>query len=239
MAFSKGYGSNEWATFNQWKERGVKVRKGEKAAPVVFFKPIEVEPDPDNENDAGLRYVAKGYSVFNAEQVEGYEAPAIEQPNLVERIEKADQFIEQTGAEIVYEGTRAFYSPDNDQITMPKPAYFRDTEGSTATENFYAVQLHELIHWTGAQKRLNRLIPVKRFGDNVYAMEELVADLGAAMLCADLGIRNEPRPDHASYLQHWLDVLKQDKRAIFFAAAAAHKASEYLHDLQEGTQPAT
>src|SRR6202035_4732889 len=99
-------------------------------------------------------------------------------------------------------------------------------------ESYYATALHELTHWTKHERRLSRDFGRKAFGDAGYAREELVAELGAAFLCADLGIEAEPREDHAAYLDHWLQVLKDDKRAIFQAAAYAQKASDFLQGLQ-------
>lgn len=99
--------------------------------------------------------------------------------------------------------------------------------GRSPTEDYYSVLCHELTHWTGSKARLDRLMKA-RFGDACYAMEELVAELGAAFLCADLGITHTPRPDHATYIAHWLQVLKSDKKAVFTAAAKASEAVHYL-----------
>jgi antirestriction protein ArdC len=112
-------------------------------------------------------------------------------------------------------------------IQLPQPEAFRDAESYTATK------AHELTHWTKHETRLNRDFGRKQFGDEGYAREELVAELGAAFLCADLGITPEPREDHAAYLASWLEVLKGDKRAIFSAAAHAQRAVDYLHSLQQ------
>jgi antirestriction protein ArdC len=109
---------------------------------------------------------------------------------------------------------------------LPLFESFRDAE------SYYATLLHELTHWTRHEKRLNREFGRKRWGDSGYAAEELVAELGAAFLCADLGVTPEPREDHAAYLASWLEVLKSDKRAIFTAAAHAQRAADFLHGLQ-------
>ena len=126
-------------------------------------------------------------------------------------------------------GNRAFYSPDRDIVQMPKLEAFRDGE------SYYATLAHEMTHWTRHESRLNRDLGRKRFADAGYAMEELVAEIGAAFLCADLGITPETRDDHAAYIASWLKVLKDDKRAIFTAASHAQKAADYLHGLQPQT----
>ena len=112
------------------------------------------------------------------------------------------------------------------------PPLTRDTPTRTASEAAYGVLFHELTHWTGAEPRCDRQFG-KRFGDDAYAAEELVAELSAAFLCADLGITHEPRADHAQYIAHWLDVMKGDKRAIFTAASKASEAADYLASLQQ------
>ena len=124
----------------------------------------------------------------------------------------------------------AYYAPGPDLIQLPSPEAFRDAEGYAATK------AHELTHWTNHPTRLDRDFGRKHFGDEGYAREELVAELGAAFLCADLGITPEPRDDHAAYLAHWLKVLREDKRAIFSAAAHAQRAVDYLHGPQRQEQ---
>lgn len=115
---------------------------------------------------------------------------------------------------------------------MPDRYRFIDTKSGTATEAWYATLLHELTHWAGASHRLDRQFG-ERFGDDAYAMEELVAELGAAFLCGDLGITAEPRADHAAYIDSWLRILKGDRKAIFTAASAANKAAEYLKSIAQ------
>ena len=134
-----------------------------------------------------------------------------------------------TGASVRIHGDSAHYTPSTDTITMPDRERFFATSSGSAAQNWYATLLHELVHWSGADHRLARTFG-KRFGDDAYAMEELVAELGSAFLCGDLGLSTSPRPDHASYLASWLKVLKADNRAIFTAASAAAKAADYLHE---------
>jgi antirestriction protein ArdC len=143
-----------------------------------------------------------------------------------ERIEKADLFISNTAATIHHGGNRAIYTPARDAIQLPPFEAFKDKE------SYYATALHELTHWTKHERRLERDFSAKRFGDYGYAREELVAELGAAFLCADLGITPEIRDDHAAYLGHWLNVLKEDKHAIFSAATHAQRAADFLNSLQ-------
>jgi antirestriction protein ArdC len=116
----------------------------------------------------------------------------------------------------------AYYSPTEDYIQLPPFESFKSADG------YYATRAHESTHWTGAPHRLNRDLK-SRFDEAAYAAEELVAELGAAFLCADFGISNEPRPDHAAYLAHWLEILRADKRALFTAASKAQAAADWLH----------
>jgi antirestriction protein ArdC len=146
-------------------------------------------------------------------------------------IASAEAFIAATGATIRHGADSAYYSPKLDIIQLPMPEAFRDTESYTATK------AHELTHWTAHRTRLNREFGGQRFGDTGYAREELVAELGSAFLCADLGITPEPREDHAAYLAHWIAVLKADKRVIFAASAHAQKAVDFLHGLQPDARP--
>ncbi|HEY4312806.1 MAG TPA: zincin-like metallopeptidase domain-containing protein [Pirellulales bacterium] len=172
----------------------------------------------------------KAYTVFCADQCKGLPAhfyQLAEQPKeTLARIEQADRFFANTRADIRTGGNKAFYACDADYVQMPPFETFRDAESHAAT------LAHELNHWTRHSSRLNREFGRKRFGDEGYAMEELVAELGSAFLCADLEITPEIREDHASYVANWLQVLKNDKRAIFTAASYASKAADYLHGLQ-------
>jgi antirestriction protein ArdC len=147
------------------------------------------------------------------------------------RIEAAERFFRHTGAVFQEGGHRAFYAPGPDIIRLPPTGVFRDIASYTATK------AHELVHWSGHPSRLARDFGAERFGDEGYAIEELVAELGAAFLCADLAVTDEPRPDHAAYLASWLRALKNDKRLIFSAAAHAQRAADFLHALQPAAVP--
>jgi antirestriction protein ArdC len=144
----------------------------------------------------------------------------------VNRLDAVDQFFAATGATIPHGGGQAFYSLDRDVVQMPDMPTFRDHE------NYYATLAHEMTHWTWNPSRLNRDLGRKRFGDAGYAMEDLVAEIGPAFRCADLGITPETREDHAAYIGSWLKVLREDKRAIFTAASHAERAAGHLHAYQ-------
>lgn len=230
------YSSGRWATYRQWTEAGAQVRKGEKSTFIIFWKnSTDTGHAADNDADATTapgRFVARAFHVFNEDQVDG----APERPQQIETSEQAvtaaAEFICRTGIQIRHGGDQACYVPSIDQVWLPQPAQFRDTEG------YYATLAHEAIHWTGAKHRLDRAFD-DRFGDESYAVEELVAELGAAFLAADLHLRPEPRPDHARYIASWLKVLKNDPKAILSAAARAQQAVDYLNLLSSDspTQP--
>lgn len=230
-AARQGFASSRWFTFNQAKQLGANVRKSEKGSLVVYADRIDKTETTDTGEEAERSiYFMKGYTVFNAEQVEGLPAKFLEAPAIPldaeQRISRADSFVANTAATIQHGGDRAFYAPTPDLIQLPPFQAFETAQG------YYATLAHELTHWTKHPARLNRDLGGRRFGDDGYAREELIAEIGAAFLCCDLGINDEPRADHASYLASWLRVLKADKRAIFQAAAQAQKAADYLHGLQ-------
>jgi len=229
-AISQGFAAPMWMTFRQASELGAHVRKGEKGSLVVYANSITRSEEDENGEEAEREiHYMKGYTVFNVEQIDGlpehyYGKPEV-QTTAVERISHAEAFFAATKADIRYRGDRAFYSNDGDYIQIPVIEAFRDAE------SFYATLAHESAHWTRHRSRLDRDFGRKQWGDEGYAREELVAELASAFLCADLGITPEVRDDHASYIANWLTVLKNDKRAIFGAAAHAQKAVDYLHGL--------
>jgi antirestriction protein ArdC len=230
-AVEKGFVSPFWLTYKQAMEMKANVRKGEHGSTVVYADRFtKTGTDAKGQEVEEEIPFLKAYTVFNAEQVEGlpehfYAQPANPLP-LSDRIASADAFVAATKAELHHGGNMAFYAPGPDRIQLPAFEAFRDAE------SYYATLLHELTHWTRHKSRLDRDFGRKSFGDPGYAREELVAELGAAFLCADLGIAAEPREDHAAYLGHWLKVLKDEKRAVFQAAAHAQKASDFLCNLQ-------
>lgn len=227
-AMVSGYGSGWWATYEQWKRLGAQVRKGEHGTTIVFYKQLSpTEVEDDDESGSERRLVARAFRVFNQDQIAGWDPPTPLTANLVETLEQAEAFVASTRATIRHGGNAACYLSKEDAIKMPRRGAFVGSPTCTATEAYYSTLLHELTHWSGAKHRLDRQFG-ERFGDDAYAMEELVAELGAAFLCADLEITNEPRPDHAAYLATWLKVLGDDPRAIFLAARSASNAAAYL-----------
>ena len=225
MAQVHGFATGTWGTFRQWREKGASVQKGQKSSAVIFYKQVMTERiDGENETYRVLKY----FNVFNAGQVDGYDPPPLAgSTEPVERIAVIDAVIAKSESDIREAGAQAYYSPTADQITMPESRRFFDTASSTRSENYYAVLLHELTHWTGHPSRCNRDLR-NRFGDAAYAMEELVAEIGSAFFCARLGISSSPREDHAQYLGNWLLVLKDEKKAIFTAAAKAQAAIDFV-----------
>jgi antirestriction protein ArdC len=225
-AQAKGYESGEWGSYKQWQDRGAQVRRGEKATTVVFWKFANNADDADSGDDSlptsGSRLLfTKGYSVFNAAQVDGYTPKVDADMPMLERIEHAEAFFSSVGATVRHGGNQAYYSPVSDHIQMPPFQAFRDSI------SYYSTLAHESTHWTTHQGRCDRQLG-KRFGDTAYAVEELIAELGAVFTCAHLALSTEPREDHAQYIQSWLRVLKADKRAIFTAASKAQQACDWL-----------
>ncbi len=234
----KKFTSNQWATFKQWKEKGAQVRKGEKGSPIIFYKTLtRTEENSRGEAEEINIPMLRFYTVFNANQVEGYDhhesAPA-NQTDLVTRIDEAERYCAASGADIRHGGNGAFYDRMGDFINIPETIAFVDTKHASATENYYGVLLHELTHWTGAPHRLDRDKAKTRKEIDKYAFEELIAELGAAFLCAKLGVVQTPRDDHAHYIKSWLKALKDDKTCIFKASAHAARAVDYLDGLHGG-----
>lgn len=230
-AMLHGYQSRWWATYQQWTSIGGQVRRGEKGTPIVYYRILDQEPDERGSDPPKAVWIAKAFKVFNAAQVEGG-APWEPVTPRAQVLAECEEFVAATGAQIWPGSSRACYVPSADWIEMPPRELFVGTPTSTATETYYSTLFHELTHWSGAPHRLNRDLG-GRFGTGAYAAEELVAELGAAFLCADFEVTNEPRPDHAAYVANWLQLLKSDSRAIFGAAQRARDAALYLERLWE------
>jgi antirestriction protein ArdC len=236
-AMEKGYAAPVWMTFKQALELNANVRKGERGSQVVYAnKMLRTDTDAATGEDSERAIpFMKGYTVFNVEQIDGlpehFYGKAVPPVQTVPRIERAEAFFAATGANVVHGGSRACYIPSTDNINMPCIDFFRDAE------SYYATRAHETTHWTRHKSRLDREFGRKRFGDEGYAMEELVAELGSAFLSADLDLTPEVREDHASYIASWIKVLKNDKRAIFTAASHAQRAADFLHSLQTSASP--
>lgn len=228
-----GYTSPYWFTFQQAKQLGAHVRKGEKSSLVVYANLYtKTEEDDDREPKERQIPFLKAYCVFNADQIENIPERFIAKaasgeinfdhwPNA-----EAAEFFGNTGATLREDPSKAYYSVLEDAVYMPPLRKFEQAE------RYYSTLAHEMTHWTGHPTRVPRNFPRLVAGASNYAREELVAELGAAFLCADLGLSLTPRPDHADYIGNWLQLLRNDKRAIFQAAALAQKATDFLHQLQ-------
>jgi antirestriction protein ArdC len=231
-AAANGFSSPIWMTFRQALALGGHVRKGEHGATVVYADQI-TRTETDEAGDEATRNIPflKAYTVFNVDQIEELPeryAGVTPRSEPAARIAAAEVFFSCVEADIRHGGDSAFYVPAADYIQLPWFEQFVDAE------SYYATLAHELTHWTGHEQRLDRRHAAAPPEDR-YAREELVAELGAAFLCADLGLDLAPREDHASYLAHWLKVLRQDRRAIFTAAAQAQRAVEFLATASKGS----
>lgn len=223
-----GYASPFWMTYNQAKELGAQVRKGAKSTIAIFYKSYtkEVEAPDTGEKTDESRRVLKAYPVFNADQVEGlperfHPAATLEVVEPEGRQAELDSFFASIPAVLRHQGDEAYYEPVADRVTMPPAHLF------SGFDHYYATLAHELSHWTGHASRLDRNLK-NRFGSAAYAAEELIAELSSAMLGAELGLPVTHLDSHASYIEHWLKLLKQDDRAILTAAAKAEEASRLL-----------
>lgn len=222
-AMSGKYTDSRWLTFKQANEIGARIRKGEHGTQIFFY---QLRKKDDTIRSADAETVKRGipimkcFTVFNASQLESVpEHFAQLSAQAWEPIEYAEQLLSQSGAVIRHGGQRAYYLPTDDTIQLPPVASF------SQSDDYYSTALHELCHWTGHQSRLNR-VQGRVNGKESYAFEELVAEIGAAFLCAHCGL--PARLEHASYIDSWLDALRRDKRLIFVAASAAQKAADYV-----------
>lgn len=225
-AMRKGYGSSAWLTYKQAKAMGGQVRRGEKAVWGIFYKLREVRRRDAADEEARTVPVIKPFSVFNVEQIDGIEDPHAGKGAQFDPVERAEAVMRGSGAQILEGGPKAFYQPQVDVVRLPDRGRFQHAG------DFYATGFHELTHWTGHKSRLARDLS-GRFGTESYAAEELVAEIGAAFLMADVGLQGTVQ-DHASYLDSWLRVLKNDKRAIFHAAKLATQAHQFLAERAAG-----
>lgn len=229
-AMNRGYNVSRWFTFKQALELGGHVRKGESGTQIVFFKQLEIAEQVDA-GDPQRRVIPllRSFSVFNIAQVDGLPESSI--PALPRHewdpLAAAEMLLADSGAQIQHGGNRAYYRPSDDIIQLPPREWF-----PTAAD-YYATALHELTHWTGAPSRCNRPLG-RRHGIDAYAYEELVAEMGAAFACAHCHL--PARMEHASYIDSWLQALRNDKRLILSAASKAQAAADYLLEL---SAPAT
>jgi antirestriction protein ArdC len=229
-AMAATYSDSRWLTFRQANQLGAHVRRGEHGVQIVFYKLHErdghgsgsANTDPAGSHDTKrVIPLLKSYTVFNASQVEGLPERCQLPPTapLWQPLDAAEMLLGESGAVIQHGGNRAFYRPSDDTIQLPPKEAF------SMPSAYYGTALHELCHWTGHSSRLNRVLG-GRHQIEAYAYEEMVAEIGAAFLCAHTGL--EARLEHASYVDHWLDALRRDKRLIFVAAGAAQKAADFV-----------
>jgi antirestriction protein ArdC len=223
----KGYDDPRWMAYRQTAEKGWQVRKGEKASNIEFSE-VGRGKDDEGESDADKprsRMIHRVYSVFNAQQIDGIPPVHIEPRKPLEVIEAGEKILSESGAEIRHGGDRAYYTRAGDYIRLPQKDQFHDAPA------YYATACHELIHWTGNEKRLNRETLTKSRGigaaDEHYAREELAAEVGRWLLSLETGIPHDPS-QHTAYIASWLEALKKDKNEIFRAASAASKATDYV-----------
>ena len=228
-ALDRGYASSAWLTFNQAKQKGGHIRKGEHGTQITFWKKLRIT-DQETEEDKEIMML-KTFTVFNVEQCEGIEYKAPVKPEVTEAHQLNEAYMAQVerletseGLKLNHGGDRACYIPALDKVMMPELALFRDAA------HYMATLAHELVHWSGAKKRLDRLDMTSK-GTSSYAFEELVAEMGAAFTCAEYGIKGDLR--HASYINSWIKLLKEDKKALFRAASRASKAVAYLYPTEE------
>ncbi|HFW3114742.1 TPA: ArdC family protein [Salmonella enterica subsp. diarizonae serovar 61:r:-] len=221
-AVKQGFNDSRWLTYKQAQALGAQVRKGARGTMAIFYKTLEKE---NEQGELEQIPMLKTFTVFNVEQIDGLTLNSkelINQPvSEFDPLPQVEALFQRSGAKITERGQQAFFTPVTDEIYLPERHLFTDAA------NFYATGLHELIHWSGGKKRLNREMKGK-FGSEDYAFEELIAELGCAFLMADLDVSGDVQ--HESYIASWLKALKNDKRYIFKAASAASKAHRYLMD---------
>lgn len=220
-----------WCSYKQAKERGWQVRRGETGTIVFFFKKLTVDDRGPGEGrgsrrdgDGSQKFIPllRAFTVFHASQIDAIPAFRAAETNrpLVQRLEAADLIMKNSRADIRSGGDRAYYCPASDHIQLPPDSAFHSPEGHAATT------LHEMAHWTGSSHRLNRDL-TGSFGTQAYSREELRAEIASATICSILGLPTDIE-NHASYLGSWIEILKNDKREIFRAAADAQKIADYL-----------
>ena len=222
------YGSGIWGTYRQWRALDAQVRKGERGTTVVLWKQANAASNDergDAEDDPRRRVFARAFTVFNVAQVDGYQTEPVALLPESERIAAAEAFIDNLGITTIFGSPSAYYQPATDTVHMPDFGHFHETAG------FYGTWIHETGHASGAKHRLDRDLS-GRFGSASYALEEISVEILSGMILADLGIAHHPRPDHAAYVASWLDVLKDDPRAIFTAASKAQQAADWMHARQ-------
>lgn len=233
-AEEKGFTSNIWGTFDQWKEQGKSIRKGESGTAVFFWKKTQYTAEVKKESgetelEERENCIVRYYTVFNACQMTEYApeaAETISEDTKQEIEEFKNNFLNKTGIKYSEEGTKAYYRPKTDEVVLPALANFINKS------EYIPTACHEFTHATGAKTRLNREFGCK-FGDSAYAFEELVADIGAGMLSAALGKKYIFQNNNIAYLKNWVEILEDQPKAILKACSHAQKAADYLLELSE------
>lgn len=233
-ALQKGLSHNQWATLKQWSSKRAKVRPGAKG--VRLFVPIEKRTGNMFLENAGGVSGFRSYHVFNVADARNYNP---DHPDLFDIMQGTDEigcFIDKVGANMAFEGDRACYIPAVDLIKIPQKNRFRDTSQVSASEGYYSTVVHEIIHWTNHPERSPR---VKILDDDQldYAFEELVAELGSAIICTRFSSAVLPRPDHAAYLKSWLEVLENDFSYFYKALYLAQDAVHWLYQYTDMAPP--
>jgi antirestriction protein ArdC len=230
----KGYDLPRFITFGQARRLGGSVKKGEHGYKIYFVKQMTKPKEEHSDEVPATFTMLREYTVFNVQQCEGLPDNIVQPPppkriNQERRHELADYFLSATRADIREGAGEAYYHPTSDYVSLPGWSQFHGRDA------FYNVAFHELTHWTGHSKRLDRQLK-NRFGSQHYAAEELIAELGAAFLCSEFGFDTTTR--NAAYIQNWIELLRSDNRALFTAASQASKAADYLRQLalQEETE---
>ncbi|HSA05986.1 MAG TPA: zincin-like metallopeptidase domain-containing protein [Candidatus Gastranaerophilales bacterium] len=214
-----GYTSNYWLGFAQARDIGGRVRKGEKGTPIIVCQTSRKKVEEGGNDEEVISRFFKTDYVFNADQIDGLEAQ--EENPYVKPVEEIDLLVSKTGANIRHQGERAYFNLENDFINMPLKSKFKDEQ------KYYPTLFHELIHWTGHKNRLDR-INSKDKSDRAF--EELIAEIGSSFLCAEYGISVDIE-NTASYVESWLECLKQDKNFIFKASGKASEAINYIQGI--------
>lgn len=232
-SWKNGYKSKTWGTYQQWLEKKCQVKKGEKATTVVFWKPLSYKCDVENTETGDIEevekqtFVARAYHVFNAEQVEGYaeEIPETEKLD-IEAVAEINKFFDNTGIPYRFgDGSKACYLPLQDLVIIP------ERENCISLTEYAATFSHEMTHATGHETRLARKMLNKK-NNQSYAFEELIADIGAGMVCSHIGYDYAFSQNNLAYLKSWLKVVHDDPKKIVSACSMAQKSADYLINAQ-------
>jgi len=228
--------SDKWAGYGQWHNTGRQVKRGEEHTKIIRM--VKVKTKELNEDGEPKTFnTIKVVRVFNETQLDDYVPPVNDGNGETFSNKKVDAFIKKTGAKISFGSKGAYYMPLTDSISLPVMENFKDLDGATAEQNYYGTLLHELTHWTGHFSRCDRkndtdILDDQRKHRSDYAFEELVAELGACFLCAEFGLEKTPQPNHAKYLNIWLDRLDNDDKLFNKAFDLAIESTDYLKSLQ-------